>query len=653
MISILTIILFFVYTWGLGYSVTYFTKKADDILERFLMNIGIGLGTLAILSIILNTLKVPLDWKLFLVLSVITPLYSVYKNIKNWKKPKLELKKSYLTTAIVLLIFLGSLYIYTRGAFNYPYLENEDPWGHSEGVKYVSLEKKAIDPTVDRGGETIDVVLSYIDPYPPAYDILLGVLHQTSPDITWTMKFFNALIVSLGFIFFFFFANEFIRDRNKALLATFILAALPSYLSHFIWAHALAVTLFLPTMYAFRRIKFDKRWMWISMIMVAGIWVSQNLEQPIKLSTMILLYLIVTSITNGQWFKKGFIALFGGMVLSLFWWLQMLQKYGLKQFVAVWQPNLVNSGEIAGEIITSASSAASPGIFSKILSVLKAITHAGGSGTRAYGLNDFLVAKSQNMINNPIGIGIVVSILTLLGVIFILLKYKSELVTAKNTWRAVALFWLIFAFWGVNGASFPFSVARGTFRVWMLLAIPTAIIATEGVWFLKSFSKNKVFKGSIILLAIIGIILTSAQQKYELNTAIWPTSSAFSSSQEAFEYGNFFETLPNNAKVFMYAPRPKIVIGFGKFSCNWCQDELDLREDIINKNAETLHRFLKEKNYEYLLLAPNMDFAQLGKKFGDDKVKILLPQRYDEILKSGLFSPVYQKENLLVGLRVI
>jgi len=192
MVSIITIILFFLYTWGLGFTVTYFVKQSENTLERHLMNIGIGLGVFAILSIILNFFRVPLDWKIFLVLSLIIPVYDLIKKYKNKQLsfPNFKLTKSNLAILIVLLIFLTSFYIYTKGAFSYPYLEDEDPWGHAIGVKYVALEKDAYDPPLigeDLQGQ--DLVLSYIDPYPPAYDVFLGILHQTSPDLTWTMKF--------------------------------------------------------------------------------------------------------------------------------------------------------------------------------------------------------------------------------------------------------------------------------------------------------------------------------------------------------------------------------------------------------------------------------------------------------------------------------
>ncbi len=284
MISIVTIILFFIYLWGLGFTATYFLRKPEHFWERQFLNLGIGLGILPILSILLNFLHIPLDWRIFLLLSMAFPIYRIIRSLQAKTKPNfsalLKVTKSDLALFAVLAIVLASLYMYASGAFSYPYLEDEDPWGHAVGVKYVALEKNAYDPELLEA--KIDPTLSYIDPYPPAYDILMGILHQTSADLNWTLKFFNALVISLGFIFFYLFAKGFTENKNKAVLATFILAVIPAYLSHFIWAHSLVITIFFPLLYALQQIKEDKKWMYIALLIVASVWVSQNIEQPLK-----------------------------------------------------------------------------------------------------------------------------------------------------------------------------------------------------------------------------------------------------------------------------------------------------------------------------------------------------------------------------------
>ena len=670
MISVITILLFFIYLWGFGFSLTYFiylrsqnaqdsTKPNADFLERQIMNIGIGLGTFAILSIILNFFRIPLDWKIFLMLSLMVPLYAGFKVCKKHgfkfptKIPKLTLTKSNLFVAAVLLIFAVSFYVYASGAFAYPYLEDEDPWGHSIGVKYVALNKDAYNP-INTAAQEAESILSYMDPYPPAYDVLMGVLHQTSPDLNWTIKFFNALIISLGFLFFYFFANNFMQNKTKALAATFFLAVIPSYLSHFIWAHSMTITLLFPALYAFTKIFEDKKWALVLAVIVAGIWVTQNLSQPIKLTTMLLIYAAVASVTHARFLKYHFAGIFGGMLLSLFWWMAMIHKYSLHYFfgayirvpVALRETVVSNSSEG-----TAANTAGTAGLafFGKILSLIKTITHPGGSGSRAYTLGDFVVAKSNNLINAPTGIGVILSLLALFGLAYLVFKYRSSLTAKENSWRIVVLFWLIYTFWVVNGMTFPISIARDAFRTWFLLAVPVSLIAAEGAYvFINTFRKNKLVQVFLTVLVVIGVILTSGVHKYEANTSIWPTSGSFSNQQEPFLYGELFKGIPLDSKVFLYAPRDKLVFGYGLFSCSWCQEVKDIRKEIIYKNHDELYSFLIRNDYEYFMINKNMDYKYLSDKFGEEEVKKMLPVRYQEFLTSPKLVPIYSNENVVL-----
>ncbi len=651
MISIITILLFFIYLWSFGFSLTYFiylkSATKPGFAERHIMNMGIGLGFFAILSIILNFFRIPLDWKIFLLLSLIVPMYAVFKMFKQnglklpTKFPKIVLTKSDLYVFAVLIIFAVSFYIYASGAFAYPYLEDEDPWGHSMGVKYVALDKDAYDPIGDvnhpqRGNS----VLSFMDPYPPAYDILIGVLHQTSPDLNWTIKIFNALIISLGFLFFYFFVSSFVQNKTKALLATFFLAVIPSYLSHFIWAHGMTITLLFPVLYAFNKTFEDKKWSIVLAVIVAGIWVTQNLSQPIKLTTLLLIYAIVASVIHHRFLKYHFAGIMGGMILCQFWWMAMVQKYSLKGFVGAWDSNLVQGSAV----LTSDYN-----IFDKLFSVIKSLTNPGGTGSRAYTFGDFFVAKSNNMINAPIGIGIVLTLLALFGLVYLVFKYRSALVSQENCWRVVVMFWLIYTFWVVNGMTFPISIARDAFRSWFLLAIPVSIIAAEGTYvFINTFRKNKLVQVFLTVLVVVGVILTSGVHKYEANTSIWPTSGSFSNMQEPFLYGELFNQLPLNSKVFLYAPRDKLVIGYSMFSCDWCQEVKDFRNGIIYKNHDELHSFLIRNEYEYFMINKNMDYKYLSDKFGEEEVKAILPVRYQEILNSTKLTSIYSNENVVL-----
>ena len=662
MISIITIFLFFIYLWSLGFSLTYFiylkSPSKPDFVEREIMNLGIGLGIFAILSIIINFFRIPLDWRLFLGLSLAVPLYVGFKHFKtkgfklsHFKFAKLSLTKNNLFALAVLVIFAVSFYIYASGAFAYPYLEDEDPWGHAQGTKYVALEKDAYDPIGDvNNPQRGDIsVLSFMDPYPPAYDILLGILHQTSPDLPWTLKFFNALLISLGFFFFYFFACTFMQNKTKALLATFFLAVIPSYLTHFIWAHGMVITLLFPTLYVFMKTFDDKKWAIVLAVMVASIWVTQNLSQPIKLTCMLLIYAIVMSILQSRFLKYHFAGIIGGMVLSQFWWMAMVHKYSLKGFISAWEPVLVRNTAAIGSASEAAGSAGF-NVFDRLFTLIRSLTNPGGTDSRAYTFNDFFVAKSTNLINAPTGIGIVLSLLALFGLGYLLFKYRSSLIAQENSWRLVTLFWLVYTFWVVNGMTFPISIARDAFRSWFLLAIPVSLIAAEGGYVLvNSYKKSKLLQIGLVAFILVGVIVTSGMQKYEVNTAIWPTSGSFVDVQrEPLLYGELFKQLPLNSKVFLYAPRDKLAIGYGMFSCVWCEDVIYFRKDILNQDHDALYSFLKRNEYEYFLINKYMDYDDLSKRFGEEETNSLLQLRYREFLTSTKLTPVYSDENIVM-----
>jgi len=180
--SAVTILLFLVYCYGLGFTISSFVKNSENFLERNLMRLGFGLSILPFLALILNLIKLPADWRIILALSLIYPLYYLFRNYKKFSI-RIKLTKTNLSIFIMLLIFFINFYIYASGAFSYPYLEDEDSRSHAFGVKFMSIEKNAFDQSAKDH-------LRYLNAYPPAYDITLGILHQTNDSIYWTMKFF-------------------------------------------------------------------------------------------------------------------------------------------------------------------------------------------------------------------------------------------------------------------------------------------------------------------------------------------------------------------------------------------------------------------------------------------------------------------------------
>ena len=615
--SILTIILFFIYLWGFGYSITRFFHNAENVFERNLMRIGIGLGIFPVLGALLNVVRTPLDWKIFLVLSLIIPLFDLFKRIRNkqYSSFSLKLTKTNLSTLLVFIIFIITLFMYVKGSFIYPYFEDDDPWSQAAAIKYVAMEKTTFS----------DYHFSnYIDPYPPAYSIILGVLHQTSPDLMWTIKFFNALIISLGIIFFYFFVKEFTNDKNKALFATFVLMAIPSYLSHFIWSHALIVTLYFPSLYALEMIKYDKKWAYIAMFPIAAILITQP-TQAIKFGVIFSIYFLIKSIINKKFQLSLFLAGLYGFILSFLWWAPMILKYGSIPAVL--------GGQGGMEYISQAK-----GTESLLSGLRQFFDPAGGSATRVYSFSDFVWAQKTNMINNPIGWGLVISLLLLLGLIYIIIKYR-DLLQKEHNWKLITVFWFVFTFLGVNSLTFNLPIGLFAFRFWMLLAIPVSILTAEGLWFLFSLNKQASIKPVILIIIIVGILLTSFYQKYTVNTAVWSPGQGWNSFEEIQGYTWMKDNLPKNTLVFTACIDDSHVIAYDMFSCIWCKDVEDYRKGFLNKSIEDITPWLKSKNYEYLLLdtwcAVNYGINETNTKIND-------------LINSKKYTPIHQTPGAII-----
>ncbi|MEK6808639.1 MAG: hypothetical protein AABY14_03055, partial [Nanoarchaeota archaeon] len=135
-VNIFTIILFFLYSYGIGFTVTSFLKNAENLLERNLMRIGIGLAILPFLGIVLSIFGVPLDWRLFLIISIGYPFFYLLKNFKNLKF-NFKITNYDIIIFLMLILFFFTFYMYHKGSFTYPYLEDDDPWSHASAAKYV------------------------------------------------------------------------------------------------------------------------------------------------------------------------------------------------------------------------------------------------------------------------------------------------------------------------------------------------------------------------------------------------------------------------------------------------------------------------------------------------------------------------------------
>ena len=606
----LSVLYFFIVTFSLGYSITAWTKREGHILEQYFLCMGLGLAVLPLIAIVFSYLHVPFVWWLILALSVIIPLRDW--SAKKFFLPSIKMTKSLLLLLVVFGVAAANMYVYYSGAQKYPYLEDSDSWEHGKSVKFVSVSRSVIPERRE--------ILNYDDPYPPGYAALFGLLHQTNDSLQWTLKFFNSLIISVGFIFFFLFAKKLMGNAGLAALATVFLGMDPSYLSHFIWAHSYVIVIFFPVMYALLEVLQSAEWFIPATLASTGIFLIQP-TKPIKLSIMIigffLLYVLMKEKRSWEPLKAYVLA----GIISLIWWGTRFKDMFMQHKT----------------IYKSVDELSRLGFFEKAWTAFrKAFDPMSGTATRVYYWKDFWVASPANMINNPIGLGQMLTVLVLAGMVLLAINWKK-----KTPWQVAMLFWLVFCFLGIHGARLP--IGLFAFRFWSLFAIPLSIICAYAVLgisqLLEGFSIPKAFPFGLVIAIVY---VTAFVPKMQINTSTWDPGGSWSSIGELQGYMALKEMGPNE-HIFSFCPEGGAkILGFDNYQCEWCADELDFKKTFINETGIAVHDFLSSRSYTSAVYD-----GRCVKKFGINESQEFLTK----ISQAG-FVPTAQQDGFLL-LRVV
>ena len=642
MLDLMSIILFFLYTFGIGYSISFLIKKWEaNFLEKTIIRIGFGLAALPAIVIILSLIHMKIEWWIFLIISLIGPAFYVVKNKRNLfdiSKFKLKINKSDIFLFGAILIFFYVFFMYTQGDFSYPWLSDGDSWQHALSTKYIASEKTVFVP------EGTEDVFRYIDTYPPGYDSVMALMYQTSQNMIWNLNFFNALIASLGYLFFYLFLKKFLKSSSKALFATFILAMVPSFVSRFIWSHSLAVTLLPMFLYALVMIEENESWAYIAGFLFGSVTLVQP-TKPIKYFVMFLIFAFVRILSDKKLIKQYFKLLLVAFIIALLWWGPMFLKYKEDLFTnTMGRDDVYMSEGIRGS---------------------KPFIGALGTATRMYYFDDFFITKSQNMINNPIGWGILASVLFAIGLINIIINYKS-LNPKKKDYRLITLLWFIFTFAALYGGT-VFPIALFSFRFWTLVSIPMAIIATEGSWKLFELGRKKQIPMLIILFFLVGgLFLTSGYQKYKVNTSVWGPEQAHLNYGQQDAY-MFMSKLPKETKFFYPCHWEKFgdytVVAYDLYACPWCKDEINFRNKIFGNGSydvtpEELKTWLVDHKYQYFMIEGNcidamsrnvLEKYNVTDKDERNRLGVEATNKFlNNVLQSGLFGVANQTKGSVI-----
>lgn len=627
MMSILTIILFFIYTYGLGFTLTSLLKiKEEEGLERYVIRVGFGLCVFIFLAVLLNMVNIPLHWWIFLILSGAYPIYWLARNYKHLTKPNFS--KIKIATVLLLLLFSFMLFMHVKGSLSYEYLEDDDPWTHAREMKYVAEEK------------TLDVPyfrpINYLDPYPPAYASLMGILHQTSPELQWTLKFFNSLLIALSVLFFYFMVLRLTKNDKIALASSFILVMLPSYLSHFIWSHTLIPLMFMLLIYAYLKAE-DSKFGWLLVAAVTAALFLTHTRQVLKLGIMAGIFLGVSWFYTKKFPKKIVYGSLAGAILSLAWW-------GFK-FRSMLE--MLTHGSVGSTAEAGAAVASTTGLLNKIILRLPSMFNpAGGTGHQAYSFSDFFFAQDTNMINSPIGWGIMISILVVVALALICSRYK-KLKESENYWLAVVVGWFVFTFLNVNAETFHLPLGIEPFRSWMQLAIPVAILCGYIIVVMSNSAKQ--WKYPLLIAVVALVFLTSGLHNYKHNTnSHWPAGGKWTSAEELQGYIWMKNNIPLNSNVFTYSSQNKVVFGFNMNSCVWCEEYREFQPTVLDKDVPTVYSWLKGHEYEYIAFG-GMELKYLGNEYGQEVAAEKINAAVKEMSEQpGKFQVVHQTSGFIL-----
>ncbi|MBI4148144.1 glycosyltransferase family 39 protein [Candidatus Woesearchaeota archaeon] len=471
---------FVIVLFCLGYPLVSRLKQSWD--ECFVMSVGVGLAVLPLVLWVARWL-LPLKWWVVVLFAVCGLVLSLY-----FRRPEPKQRSTtYAHLVMLVVLFVIHFAVFLYGAFVYTYLEDSDPLYHAVGAWKVAREG-------------VTFWERYLEPYPPFYDILVGLLVQLTGDVVDTLKVANALIVSLGVLFAFYAAREF-AGQDSAVWSVLVLALIPSYVSHFIFAASWATTLFWPALYLFGKVQKDHGVWWLLGVVASGVFLVQPIAGAVFAGVFVL-YLMMHSPRAAL--AKAFVF---SVLLALSYWGFVFAAYGVDKVFSH-----VGIGMLTGDDT---------------------------SGGVVYGVWDFLFASTDTRIDAPTGWGVMVSVLLGLSFVF---RHPS--------WRWLWA-WLALGIVGLEGNVFPVHLAPH--RLWTYVAMPVALLSGHAAAVCARRSRW------IGLLIVVGLVLSAGVPKFVVNTNVWQRGPEWASYNEVFGYASLQKLGPGLRVMAPCAPEWKVV----------------------------------------------------------------------------------------------
>ena len=560
-----TIVTFVLLSGGLGSIVL--PAAEDDPVEKVLLAIVIGLGTLPLVILLFRVLHVPLDVRIFLALGIIAAGLRVLRRRRVTMLGRVRVAPAAALLSAGLLAWI--MYV---GATKYPYLEDDDPWAHATGAHYVALQKTTAPPA--------DWATHYLEPYPPYYTAVMGLLHQLNPDTNQVLKGVNAVIVGLSLVGAFFAFQALTANRWKALAGAAVLGMMPAYMSHFIWSQTLAIPVFFVALWALERARHDiarpafrgGAW-WTAVLMM---W-SATIIQPSTAAVFAVLLSLYVAVPLAWEPKRRaheyreVAALTGAGVLSLLTWSGFAIRYGWAQFT-----EQLNVGALA----TPTSDT---------------------SGGVVYGLRDIVLAPSTSKIDQATGLGWFVSLLAVIGIALFIVDWARRR-RLPPRWAVIMVVWTGVGILGIEGNALP--VKLFPHRFWIFLSIPIALLAADAAFAIGKLARHRI--ASVVATAMLVAIAlwSNAAPRLAVQQAHWPPGLLWRGRAELSGYSTLPRLIPVGSRVFVLCSEADKAIGMGMDARPWEPDEIAFRERLASASGDDVARFMQRHGYDYLTVDP-------------------------------------------------
>jgi hypothetical protein len=568
-------------TLALGHSVLRLSgaRRHENPLVRGLETAAVGLASFSFLPVVLVLLHVPLHPLAYLGGSSAVLLAALLARRVPREKIAAAWKTPETLHALLLLVLLGALFAtFYKGATAYRYLEDDDSWLHAEATLYVA---KAHTYSVEPLLRAMGGYANYLEPYPPTYDAMMGLMCQLDGSVSYTLKFFNVLLVTLAHGFFFLFCAEYLQSSLKGLFATLVLIVLPSFMSHFIWSQSLALCVFPVAMVAVLRALSDRTWAVPATVAVGSVMVTQPI---VSFVFGVVLVLFLGSLFWQEAREAGRVSLeacrrsvrglllgAAGLALSFLYWGPQLAKWGLRGIF-----------DLKGDEVTR-----------KGLSTY-ALPH--------YTLAETVVPPISTRIDQATGWGLAVTIALLAGLVA-----SVRALPARGSRSLHLLAWFFVLAYAVFAPSVGLP-AWASSRAWAYAAIPVAVLATEGVFAVARIGAAKAsVRNAVLVVAALGVMATSAPAKIAVQTRPWPpgvqwTYAAEGRNMAPIDLLGFLEMrdqLPANTRVYSFCDSDARVIGFDMDASPWDPAEAEFRRRGAAVTAPEALAFLDEHRYGY------------------------------------------------------